>query len=411
VAPDPEQRDPGRPDPGSPSAATTATETWFIRRGLPHFVFRYASTRNVLPRLVPLVALVFVLEVAVVAPNRRYSALGSAAAVIGGLAVLVGAWALANVARGRHALRLPHTIGPIEVVVFVVGPSVVPLAFGGQWRSAIATGAINATLLCSVVLVTSYGIVPMTRWVVEQGVHQVRSVTGVLVRALPLVFLIVIVVFVNTEAWQVASDLHWPVLTIVCGLFLLVGGVFAFIRVPGQIGEIEVDTWAERFELAADSPAAPLLDHLDQDAGVVPPLSRREWRNVQLVVLVSEGILVTVVGLGMFAFFVVLGCFAITPAVIETWIGRGPDVLWSFRIFGEDLAVTSELLKVCTFLAAFSALQFTVSLVSSGDQQEEYLHQLRGELRDAFAVRAVYLVHVLEGVRASEGTPTTISPT
>ncbi|HUV11338.1 MAG TPA: hypothetical protein VMX12_10200 [Acidimicrobiia bacterium] len=397
----------------SPDAAqaTKATETWFIRRGLPHFVFQYAATRNVLPRLVPLVALVFVLEVAVVAPNRRYSALGSAAAVLGGLAVLVGVWALVNVLRGRHALRLPHEIGLLEVVVFVVGPSVVPLAFGGQWRSALATGAINAALLVSVVLVTSYGLVPMTRWVVEQGVHQARSVTGVLVRALPLMFLIVIVVFVNTEAWQVASDLHWPVLGIVCGLFLMVGAVFAFIRVPGQIGEIEAGTWAERFDLASDSPAAPLVEHLGADLGEPPRLSRREWRNVLLVVLVSEGILVAVVGLGMFAFFVVLGVFAITPGVIETWIGRAPDLLWSFRVFGEDLAITGELLKVCTFLAAFSALQFTVSLVSSGDQQEEYLHQLRDELRDAFAVRAVYLVYVLEGVRESERTPTTISPT
>lgn len=391
--------------------ATKDTEVWFIRRGLPHFVFRYAATRNVLPRLVPLVALVFVLEVAVVAPNRRYSAIGSAAAVVGGLVVLLGFWALVNVTRGRHALRLPHRIGPIEVVVFVLGPSLVPLAFGGQWRSAVVTGVINAMLLGVVVLVTSYGIVPMTRWVVEQGAHQVRSVSGVLVRALPLVFLIVIVVFVNTEAWQVASDLHWPVLGIVCGLFMLVGAVFAFIRVPGQVGEIEADHWTERRELASDSPAAPLLDLLGKDPVEPPSLSRREWRNVQLVVLVSEGILVTVVGFGMFAFFVVLGAFAITPSVIETWIGRAPDVLWSFHVFGEDLALTSELLKVCMFLAAFSALQFTVSLVSSGDQQEEYLHQLRHELRDALAVRAVYLLVVLERVRASEGTPTTISST
>ncbi len=392
--------------------ATRATEAWFIRRGLPHFVFRYAASRNVLPRLVPLIALVFVLEVAVVAPNRRYPVLGSIAAVIGGLVALVGAWALVNVLRGRHALRLPHEIRVVEVVVFVVGPSVVPLAFGGQWRSAVATGAINATLLALVHLVTSYGIVPMTRWVLEQSAHQFRSVTGVLVRALPLVFLIVIVVFVNTEAWQVASDLHWPVLAIVCVLFLMVGFVFAFIRVPGQIGEIEVGSWAERFELASDSPAAPLVASMARDdVGEPPALSRRERRNVRLVVLVSEGILVTVVGLGMFAFFVVLGMFAITPGVIETWIGRPPDLFWSFHLFGEDLAITSELLKVCTFLAAFSALQFTVSLVSSGDQQEDYLHQLRDELRDAFAVRAVYLAHVLAGVRPSEDTPTTISLT
>lgn len=387
------------------------TEAWFIRRGLPHFVFRYAATRNVLPRLIPLVALVFVLEIAVVAPNRRYSALGSAAAVVGGLVVLVGAWALANAARGRRAFGLPDRLGGTDIAVFVLGPALVPLAFGGQWRSAVATGVINAALLAGVSIVTSYGLVPMTRWVVEHGAHQMRTVTGVLVRALPLVFLIVIVVFVNTEAWQVASELHWPVLVIVCSLFFLIGALFAVIRVPGQIGEIDVDTWAERGSLVAYTPAGPLVAEIPADPGDPPELSRREWRNVQLVVLVSEGILVTVVGLGMFAFFVVLGSLAITPAVIASWIGRAPQVLWSFDLFGERLAVTGELLKVCAFLAAFSALQFTVSLVSNGEQREEFLHQLRVELRDAFAARAVYLVHVLEGVRVTEKTPTTISST
>ena len=389
--------------------AIDATERWFLAQGVPHFIFRYSSSRGVFARLLPLVGVVFAVEVILTAPNRRYPLAGSLAAVVGGLAVLVGMWAIANRVRGRPALALPDRIGVVEVFVFALGPALVPLTFGGQWRSALTTAGVNLALLGGVALVTSYGLVPMTTWALSHGIQRLRTVTGLLVRALPLVFLIVIVVFVNTEAWQVASELHWPVLLVVAALFFLVGALFAVIRVAGQIGEVEADTWPERRALAASTPAAPLVDDLPDEPGEPPPLSNHEWRNVQLVVLVSEGILVVIVGAAMFAFFVVLGVLAITPAVIQSWIGHRPDVLFSFDLFGEHLVLSSELLKVCGFLAAFSALQFTVSLVSSGEQQEEFLHQLRDELREALAVRAVYLEVRIQGLGAPD--PTTLPST
>jgi hypothetical protein len=395
-------------EPEDPQAIK-ATEKWFVEQGLPHFIFRYAATRNVWARAVPLLVLVFIGEIAITAPNRKYSLAGSIGAVIGCVAALVAIWAVVNRLRERPAISLPDRIGPIEVFVFALGPAAVPLVFGGQWRSALVTAVINVALLALITLATSYGIVPMSIWAIRHGADQIRTVVGVLVRALPLVFLIVIVVFVNTEAWQVASELHWPVLIVVGFMFVGVGALFAFIRVPGQIGEVDADTWDERRALVGETPAAPLLDECT-DAGEPPPLSRREWRNLQLVVLVSEGILVTLVGVAMFLFLVVLGVLSITPGVIETWIGREPQIFWEFDLFNEHLAVTGELMKVCGFLAAFSALQFTVSLVSSGEQQEEFLHQLREELREALAVRAAYL-HVMIS-RASGGkTPTTMSPT
>jgi hypothetical protein len=378
--------------PDAPEAdAIAATERWFVEQGLPHFIFRYGKTRDVWARVVPLLVLLLIGEIAVTAPNRNYSLGGSIAAVAGCLAALVVLWAIVNRARGRPALALPDRVGPIELLIFAVGPAASPLVFGGQWVSALVTALLNIGLILLVWVATSYGIVPMTVWALRHGADQIRSVVGVLVRALPLVFLIVIVVFVNTEAWQVASDLEWGVLLVVCGMFVAVGALFAFIRAPGQIGTVESDSWGERRELVGGSPAAPLLADLPSDAEQPPRLSKHEWRNLMLVVLVSEGILVAIVGFAMFLFLVLLGMLSITPGVIETWIGREPDILFDFHLFGEHLGVTGELLKVCGFLAAFSALQFTVSLLSSGDQQEEFLYQLRGELREALAVRAVYL--------------------
>jgi len=116
-----------------------------------------------------------------------------------------------------------------------------------------------------------------------------------------------------------------------------------------------------------------------------------------MVVVVSEGTLVTIVSGSLFLFFVFLGLLTVPPTLAGTWIGAPPDVLFSFDLLGEHLGMTVELLKVSAFLAMFAALQFTVSLLSEGTYQEEFLANLRAGLRTAFAVRAVYLRAVLPG--------------
>jgi hypothetical protein len=57
--------------------------------------------------------------------------------------------------------------------------------------------------------------------------------------------------------------------------------------------------------------------------------------------------------------------------------------------------MTVELIKVAGFVAAFSALQFTVSLLSDRTYQDEFLGGLRDSLRESLAVRVVYLRAVL----------------
>jgi hypothetical protein len=135
-------------------------------------------------------------------------------------------------------------------------------------------------------------------------------------------------------------------------------------------------------------------------AATVPALSRREWINVGLVVLASEGILVALVGVAMFGFLVLLGLLTVPVDLASAWAGAPVDELVSLRLFGADLAVSSELLKTSAFLAGFTSLQFTVSLLSDGTYQEEFLHELREELRDALAARAVYLTVMIRRPRA-----------
>jgi hypothetical protein len=386
---------------GPTAEAVEATERWFVKRGLPHFIFRYSASRDVLTRAVPLLSLLFLAEVIGNAPNSDYRLWQDLLAILAAISFVLVVWIVDNRLARRHAFSRPTDVAALELAVFVVGPALVPLAFGGQWRSALVTAGANLGLVAAIYLATSYGVIPISRWALERGARQIFSVVGVLVRALPLLLLVVIVVFVNTEAWQVASDLQWTALVIVIALFFVLATMFATIRVPRQIGELTQEPWSIVRTRVEGTPAPALLPLLGAAEPDPPGLSRREWGNVGLVVLISETILVWLVAAFMFVFFVVFGVLAISAEVAETWIGHAPDTIATFRLFDQQMVLTGELLKVSGFLAGFCGLYFTVSVLSDATYQEEFLSSLLDEVRQAFAVRAVYLRTMISAVAST----------
>jgi hypothetical protein len=384
--------------PSSQGDAVDATERWFVGRGLPHFIFRYSASRDVWTRAAPLLTLVALVEVVVNAPSADFELWVSVLASIGAIAAVIAVWVVSNRLRHRPLFARPEDVGPVEVALFVILPALVPIVTDGQWRSGLVTGGSNLLLLLLIYFATSYGLVPMTRWVMSHGARQVLSVSALLVRALPLLLLVVIVVFYTAEPYQFAHELPWPLLALALVLFVLVGVAFAIVRIPRQVGELsQHESWSQLRARARTTPAAGIQA---TKPATVPELSRKEWINVGLVVLASEGILVALVGIAMFGFLVVLGMLTVPVDLASAWAGAPIDELVAFHLFGADLAVSSELLKTSAFLAGFTSLQFTVSLLSDGTYQEEFLHDLREELRDALAARAVYLSAMIRRARA-----------
>ncbi len=104
------------------------------------------------------------------------------------------------------------------------------------------------------------------------------------------------------------------------------------------------------------------------------------------------------VGLMIGAFYVVFGIVTVRFTTIQEWVSADPDILWRIN---DQLVVTAELLRVSGFIAAFSSLQFAVSAITDDTYREEFLGELVGEVREAFAVRVLYLR--LLGVRAGSG--------
>ena len=370
------------------------TEAWFVTRGVPHFIADYSAARDVLTRAVPLLTLVFVVEV-LGAANFEWPWWGNVLAILGGLAILLAAWAGANALRRRPLLARPQHVGPFEVAVFVLGPALLPLAFGGQVVSAVVTAGVNLLFLLAIYLGTSYGVLPMLRWAFIRLGRQLGDILQLLVRALPLLLLFVTFLFLQNEVWQTTADLTGPWYAILLGFLALLGVLFLATRLPREVGRLsKFSSRDEIADLVHETPIEPALEGAPADLHESPPLSRRQYGNVLLVALFSQGLQIVLVSLLIGLVMVAFGMITVSPALSSSWTEAPVHVVASLDLFGRQLVLTEQMLRVSGFLAAFSALYVTVSAVTDEAYRAEFYDELAEELRQAFAVRAVYLTTV-----------------
>lgn len=386
-----------------PDAPIIETERWFLKRGLPHFIADYSPTRDVLTRAVPLLTLIFLFEVAN-APSREFPIWLDVVALAVGFGILLGAWILANRIRERPLLARPVDVGVFEIAVFVLAPPAIPLVFGGQWRSALATALGNFLLLLVIFLGTSYGVVPMTRWAGSRTVRELEQVMSLLVRALPLLILFITFIFLQNEAWQITAQLHGPYYGIVLGLFVVIGVGFSVIRLPRQIGELsEFESWDVLVGRVGGTPAQALVHEGPERHAAAPPLTKRQWGNVALVFLFSQFLQVLLVCLIVFAFLFMFGVLVVTEPVARGFLDAQPHVLASLDLWGRDLVITEELLRVTGFLTVFSGLYFAVTAQTDEAYRREFIGEILEEMRRSLAVRAVYLEARNPGAAAAVG--------
>lgn len=374
-------------------AVRRATEEWFIGRGLPHFIAGYDAARDIWTRAVPALTLLVLVEVAVLAPSRDFPIWLDAVVIPAAFAALVAVWALVNRRRGRRPLQRPDDLGPVEIAVFVLLPALVPVVAGAQLGQAVAVAVGNVALLAVIYVSTSYGVVAITRWALGLLRRQLEALVSLLARALPLLALLVTFLFLTAEVWQTAGSLHGPAYAVAVALFPLVGVTFVVARLPRDIGALNDFSGDERVD--ALLAATPIAAAGGGDVRDAPPLGRREWGNVGLVALLSQGIQILVVSVLIGVFFVVLGLLLVDEATTEAWSTR-VHVLATLTLGQRDLLLTEELLRVAGFLTAFSGLNFTVYLLTDQTYRREFRDDVVAELRQAFAVRAAYLHHLAE---------------
>ena len=342
-------------------------ERRFRRAGLPLFIEGFSASTDVFNRVVPLLALVFCGEM-LGAIDLDWSPLANLAAALGGLAILLVAFGIANRARGRPFRSLPRTVGKVELALFVFVPALLPLIFGGQVRSALVTAGANLLLLGLIYAVVGYGLVAILRWVLARLLGQLRSALGLLAKAVPLLMIFALLSFTNQEMWQIFSSITTGQFWAILALFVLLGSAFLAVRIPREARGIERE--------AGEAQA---------------PLARRQRLNVGLVMFVSQATQVLIVSLAVGLFFVAFGLLAINEPVRIDWMGFAGNELVAFDLLGERVELTSELLRVAAGLAAFSGFYFAIAMLTDSTYREEFLDELTTEMRQTFSARADYL--------------------
>lgn len=371
----------------SPTRADT--ESWFVDRGIPHFIDSYNAKEDVLTRALPGLMLLFLFS-SISAIDLDWPAIGIVAASLAGLLLLLGMWAGINRLRGLHPLlRRPDSVGAVEIGVFLGVPSLLPIIFGWDWAGALITLATQTAILALVFVITSYGLVAIAWWVAGQLIHSLGQTLRLFTRTLPLLLIGFMFLFINAEAWQSAGLLDTSLLAAAGGLFAVLAGVFLGTQVPREIRDLNrFASWNEVQQLCDEAPGPAVTGDEPPSA---PPLSRRERGNLWLLVFVSQTFRLLVVSTLIGGFFVGLGLLIIQPETVKLWTTLDPTVLWETTLFGIQLQLSAELLRVSGFLAAFAVVYFSVYTTTESALREEFYEDIIAEVRQNLAVRTRYL--------------------
>ncbi|CAN5349293.1 hypothetical protein BH23ACT9_BH23ACT9_21720 [soil metagenome] len=376
---------PAPPVPLDPQVRSEV-DRWLTRRGLPHLITGYSAREDVLTRTLPFLAVVFVFEV-LLALNLDWPLWGNLAAVGGGGLLLFGSYGLLNRAQGRPMFALPRRVGNGEIATFLLLPALLPVVFGGDLSAAAGAVLGNLIVLGVAYLVTSYGLLPMVRWAMGQTGRHLVAVGHLAARALPMLLLFATFVFVNAELWQISQDFTTATFIATVLLFVGAGLVFFLLRLPRQTADIaRFASWEEVDAATVGTPvgdlAAPTSMPLDQ----VPALGRADRLNVGLLLVVTQGVQILLVAALIGLFFTAFGLIAIRETTILSWTSEEVTVLARLTLWDTPVVLSAELLRVATFIAAFSGLQFTVSASTDETWRPEFVDDVVGEVREAMAV-------------------------
>jgi hypothetical protein len=366
-----------------------AAEKWFVRRGVPHFIDGYSASEDVLTRAVPVLTLVFLFS-AISAIDLDWPTWAMVVASGLGLAILVGAWILINRLRGRRRLAPPDRIGWIEVGVFLGVPSLLPLLFGGDLAGSAITLVALLVILGVVYAVTSYGVVPISAWAIKQVFRTLGQTVRLFARSLPLLLLGFMFLFINAEAWQTAGQIDRILLVYVSLLFAFLAALFLGTQIPREIHSLnQFESWSEAMALAEEAP----VNKQRADPGTTPSppeLNVREKGNIFLVFFISQGFRLVLVSSLVGILFVLIGLLIIRPETITLWTMQPPDVVWEFTLGRIPMSLTTELLQVSLFLAAFAGVYFSVYTTTDPNLRRDFFEDTVTEMKQNLAVRAIY---------------------
>lgn len=341
-------------------------ERRFRRAGLPLFIEDFSPTHDIFNRAAPLLTLVFLAEM-LGATQLEWKWYENILAGAAGLAILIGAFGVLNWLRGRPFWSLPTRFGLPELAVFVLLPALFPLYPDYRWPQFFGIAVGNLLLVGAVYVVVGYGLIATTYWSLRRIVGELANSLTSLVRALPLLLVFSLVLFINTEMWQVFAGM--PVVFIVLSVlaFTLLSTLFLMVRLPKELDAIEDDVKSD------------------------PPLRRLQRLNLSVNLVIRQWVQAFIVSCGVGLFFIAFGMIGISAKIYESWVVPASSWSYTFVVLDHPMILSASLVKVAVGIANFTGLYYSIALLTDSSYREEFLDNVSAELRDLFTARADYL--------------------
>jgi hypothetical protein len=237
---------------------------------------------------------------------------------------------------------------------------------------------------------TALEAAPIVRWALGRTFESLRTLLPMTTRALPLLLLFITFLFINTEVWQVASNLTVGQLWLVVLLFTGLAVGFLLVRLPEEVDRTDDDVDdAMLLRTCRGTPLAAAAEELVAEGSTDPAahaeVTGLERWNLVLVLLIVQAVQVLLVAFSVFLFLMVFGSLIMTDEVMAAWLTHP-----THSVPGLD-SVSVALVQVSVFLASFSGLYLTVSTVTDETYREQFFGSVVSELERAVGVRAVYL--------------------
>ena len=378
----------------APETLVRRTEQWFVREGAPTMIEGYGFRSHVLPRMLPALTFVAVGSLAWLVLLRST---GLSKWVLLGLivAVMVSAWIVLSL----FVRRLPSFSRRTTVVLLVVYATmsiIVPVLqivvddeittpgapeIENEWLVLVWFVVFFVLVFLATMLATTYGLGALLKAAVRHVIADLRNSVALLGRALPPMLFVTLFLFFTSELWQAMNRLPWPRVSLIVLMFAAITVLAAAARLSDEIGRVEQDL---RPEILAGACKGTPLAGVEIGEPLQPKrLNGRQLRNLLVMLAIRQLVQAAVVGLALFAFFVLLGLIVVTPEIARLWIGDEPKIGW--------LGLPSAMLRNATLFAAFGSMYFSVISMSDAEHRQRFFAPVLEKVERTLEVRAVYL--------------------
>ncbi|MFD4671311.1 hypothetical protein ACFWNN_16360 [Lentzea sp. NPDC058450] len=249
------------------------------------------------------------------------------------------------------------------------------------WGALIWFVVVYGLAFVATMLGTTYGLGALLKAAIRHVIADLRNSVHLLGRALPPMLFVTLFLFFTGELWQAMNKLPWPRVSLVVLLFAAITVLAAAARLRDEIGRVEQDLRPEILTGACKGTPLASVEITEP----LPPrkLNGRQNRNLLVMLAIRQLVQAAVIGLALFAFFVILGLIVVTPEIAEQWIGETVKPSW--------LGVPQAMLRNATLFAAFGSMYFSVTSMSDAEHRRQFFAPVLEKVERTLEVRAVYL--------------------